>query len=143
MALYGTISASCIAYIIFTFCLYPPLLAEPLNRLSCTCGHFRPTPDVVSFHFVTSNPYRPPPLDGFYGWRFLHGPQVRARAKAALRRFTTNALSEMKAAAALADGTDGSGGLDMGLMLLRGVDWAAVERVVDLTRKLDAVFPGG
>ncbi|GLI64224.1 hypothetical protein VaNZ11_007422 [Volvox africanus] len=67
---------------------------------------------------------------------------VRARAKAALRRFTANALNEMRAAAELADGTDGSGGLDMSLMLLRGVDWAAVERVVDLTRKLDAVFPG-
>ncbi|PNH05577.1 Sodium/hydrogen exchanger 7 [Tetrabaena socialis] len=66
---------------------------------------------------------------------------VRARAKSALRRFTANALKEMKAAAELADGMDGSGGPDMSLMLLRGVDWSAVEREADLSRKLDLVFP--
>ncbi len=46
-------------------------------------------------------------------------PQVRERAKAALKRFTTNALSDMRAAAEAADAADSSGGLDMGLMLLR------------------------
>ncbi|KAG2490363.1 hypothetical protein HYH03_011165 [Edaphochlamys debaryana] len=68
--------------------------------------------------------------------------QVRARAKAALRRFTATTLAEMRAAAELADGADGSGGFDMSLMLLRGVDWAAVEKTVDMSRKLEAVFPG-
>ena len=53
----------------------------------------------------------------------LHRSQVRSRARAALVRYTAAAIEELR----------GSGDSDA----LRGVDWGAVARYVDLGRFLD------
>jgi hypothetical protein len=49
-------------------------------------------------------------------------PQMRTRARTALTRYTAGAISELQSGAGDA---------------LRGVDWAAVARYVDLGRALD------